>query len=241
MTGIFISYRQADAKAWAISLRDDLARVFGEDRVFLDKDTLTAGNWREQIQRALQRCKVVLVVIGPRWLTIADEQNRPRIQLPDDVHRQEIALALSRSDLNVIPVLVDEAPMPHADQLPADLRKLADQQARKIGDTLARRKADLAVLINDIQSVAGLQPRTESLGQEPGLQTAPTRVGWLRLQVPTLGLAFLLTVVAAIVAYLENARLGVPELLFLLLVFYAVAVAGRWAWGRLKTRRARRT
>ena len=43
MGGIFISYRQADAKAWAIALRDDLAGVFGNDRVFLDKDTLHAG------------------------------------------------------------------------------------------------------------------------------------------------------------------------------------------------------
>jgi hypothetical protein len=62
--GIFISYRQADAKAWAIALRDDLARVFGNDRVFLDKDTLHAGNWREQIQRELERCKVVLLEHG---------------------------------------------------------------------------------------------------------------------------------------------------------------------------------
>ena len=130
MTGIFISYRQADAKAWAISLRDDLAEVFGDDQVFLDKDTLHAGNWREQIQRALDRCKVVLVVIGPRWLTIADEQKRPRVNLPDDVHRQEIGLALGRSDLTVIPVLVDDAPMPRAEQLPADLRKLMVLLAR---------------------------------------------------------------------------------------------------------------
>ncbi|MCC2643712.1 MAG: hypothetical protein K0S45_4125 [Nitrospira sp.] len=51
MAGIFISYRQSDAKAWAIGLRDDLANTFGEDQVFLDKDTLHAGNWREQIHR----------------------------------------------------------------------------------------------------------------------------------------------------------------------------------------------
>lgn len=47
MPGIFISYRQADAKAWATSWRDDLAEVFGDDQVFLDEDTLQAGNWRE--------------------------------------------------------------------------------------------------------------------------------------------------------------------------------------------------
>lgn len=139
MTGIFISYRQEDAKAWAISLRDELARVFGDDLVFLDKDTLHAGNWREQIEKALSSCRVVLVVIGPRWLTITDAQNRPRIQLADDVHHQEIALALGRSHLTVIPVLVDDAPMPRPDQLPADLQRLCDQQARKLGELESER------------------------------------------------------------------------------------------------------
>jgi hypothetical protein len=167
--GIFVSYRQADAKAWAISLRDDLAEVFGADQVFLDKDTLHAGNWRAQIQRALDRCKVMLVVIGPRWLTIADEHNRPRIHLADDVHHQEIALALSRSDVTVIPVLVDEASMPSAEQLPQALRTLCDQQARKIGDTHARRQADLEVLVKDIEAVGGLM-----VAARPDAQDRPT-------------------------------------------------------------------
>jgi TIR domain len=158
MGGIFISYRQADAKAWAISLRDDLAKVFGEDQVFLDKDTLHAGNWRVQINRALDRCAVALVVIGPRWLSIVDELNRPRISLPDDVHHQEVALVLSRSNVTVIPVLVDDAAMPPAKQLPQDLQLLCDQQAYKIGDTQARRKADLEVLVKNIVAVGGLEP-----------------------------------------------------------------------------------
>lgn len=56
-----MSYRQADSKAWAIGLRDDLAEAFGDDQVFLDKDALGPGNWRDQLQRALERCSVVLV------------------------------------------------------------------------------------------------------------------------------------------------------------------------------------
>lgn len=223
--GIFISYRQADAKAWAIALRDDLARVFGDDRVFLDKDTLHAGNWREQLRRALEHCRVVLVVIGPRWLTIADEQNRPLIQLADDVHHQEIALALSRSDVTVIPVLVDEAPMPRAEQLPPDIRRLPEQQARKIGDTQARRKADLAVLVGDIQSVGGIKSLAHS---------ATPDVGSRGLDMTTLGSAFALTLTAAIFAYLANLPLNASELLFLLPVFWVSVVAVRWLWTRVK-------
>lgn len=156
MAGIFISYRQADATAWAIALRDDLAKIFGEEQVFLDKDTLHAGNWRDQINQALDRCAVALIVIGPRWLTILDEQNQPRIGLAEDVHHQEIALALDRKGVTVIPVLVEDAPMPRAEQLPTDLHGLCDQQAYKIGDTQARRKADLEVLVKNIQAkIAG--------------------------------------------------------------------------------------
>lgn len=241
MTGIFVSYRQADAKAWAISLRDDLAAVFGDEQVFLDKDALQAGNWREQIQRQLLRSKVVLVVIGPRWLTIADEQNRPRIQLGDDVHRQEIALALSQSDLTVIPVLVDEARMPGAKQLPSDLQKLADQQARKIGDTQARRKADLAVLIKDIQSVGGIPPRVIApRTEQPESLRAAGRIRRLRLDMTTLGTAFALTMFAGIYAYLANVPLGPSELIFLLLVSYAVVLAMRWQWSWIKSWARRR-
>jgi hypothetical protein len=242
MAGIFVSYRQADAKAWAISLRDDLAAAFGADQVFLDKDTLHAGNWRKQIQDALDRCKVVLVVIGPRWLTIADEQNRPRISLAEDVHHQEIALALSQSDLTVIPVLVDEAPMPRAEQLPPDLQKLCEQQACKIGDTQARRKADLEVLIKDIESVTGIQPRARPDTQEqPKPPPTPERTAWLKLDMTTLGSAFALTLFAGMYAYLSNLPLGFDELFFLLLASCALVLGVRWLRRRLLGARKGRT
>ena len=206
-------------------MRDDLARLFGPDRVFLDKDTLHAGNWREQLQRALERCKVVLVVIGPRWLTIADEQNRPLIQLAEDVHRQEIALALSRTDVTVIPVLVDEAPLPRPEQLPPDIRTLPDQQARKIGDTQARRRADLSVLVRDIEMVSGLKPRVASARQT---------VGWRRLDMTTLGITFSLTLTLGVYASLANTPLDGSELLFVLVVSWVLVVALRGVWARFK-------
>jgi hypothetical protein len=236
MGGIFISYRQADAKAWAIGLRDDLAQVFGEDHVFLDKETLHAGNWHEQIQHALESCKVVLVVIGPRWLTIVDEQNRPRLQLADDVHRQEIALALRRPDVTVIPVLVDEAAMPRANQLPSDLHALADQQARPIGDTRARREADLTVLINDIRSVGGLQPQARPKNRRE-LGLAGARTGLPGLSGSILGITLALTLGAAMFGYLVNSQLNISEVSFLSLVFYFLVLGVRWLWVRFRSGR----
>ena len=225
MAGIFISYRQADAKAWAISLRDDLAKVFGEEQVFLDKDTLHAGNWRAQINQALDRCAVALIVIGPQWLTTVDEQNRPRIGLPDDVHHQEVALALSRPDVTVIPVLVDDALMPRAEQLPEDLHGLCDQHAYKIGDTQARRKADLEVLIQDIQTIGGLKPTNNGNVELPAKPSS-----WFGLDITVLGITFVLTVCAAMFAYLYNTQFSEGEAFVVLLLFYALVLGAKRLW-----------
>jgi hypothetical protein len=165
MSGIFISYRQQDAKPWAILLCKELAGVFGDERVFLDKDTLHAGNWRAQILEALGKSGVVLVVMGRRWLTITDGSGRQRLNCPEDVHRQEIAFALSHKDVTVIPVLVDGAEMPRAEDLPIDIRSLTDQQSRELSDGRARRDVDMQLLIEDIQRSTGLKIRNGKLSK----------------------------------------------------------------------------
>jgi hypothetical protein len=156
MTGVFISYRQSDSKPWALLLRDDLVELFGPEPIFLDRDTLGAGSWREQIERGLAGCKVLLLLIGRGWLGAADAQGR-RLDNPDDVHRREIAYALGREGLTVIPVLLDDAPMPAAAELPEDIRALAECQARRLSDQAARREVDVRALAADIERLAGLR------------------------------------------------------------------------------------
>lgn len=157
MTGIFVAYRQSDANAWAVLLRDELARAFGNEHVFLDKDSLHAGNWREQIHAALDRCRAVIVVIGPDWLRTAGTDGRMSLHDPQDVHRQEIEMALARSEISVIPVLVDGATPPSAEDLPGPLRALADLQARRLADSDAHRRVDLDLIVADIER-AGVVP-----------------------------------------------------------------------------------
>lgn len=234
MAGIFISYRQADAKAWAINLRDDLAKAFGDEQVFLDKDALGPGNWRKQLQRALAQCSVVLVVIGKEWLTSADGQQRPRLSVPDDVHRQEIALALRHQGVTVIPILVDEAAMPNAQELPEDIRGLTDQQAYKVGDTKARRKADLEVLVKNIETVGGLTVRpsfeeADSAGRQPP---------WYKLDYSAVGLAFVVTVGLAMIGY-SSGGYTEKEIPVLLVLTYGLAVGGKRLWRLIGNRRRR--
>jgi len=128
--------------------------------------------------------------------------------------------------VTLIPVLVDEAPMPNSDQLPPDLQKLTDHQARKVGDTQVRRKADLAVLIEDIRLVGGIQPKPATTKPTDSI-SAPKRVGWLFLDASTLGITSALTLFVAMFAYLNNSPVGGPEVLFLLLVFYVVVCVVR--------------
>ena len=159
MAGIFISYRERDSKGWALSLRDRLVNDFGEERVFLDKDTLKAGKWKDQIERALGDCNIVLVVIGRGWLNAQDDEGRQRLMSDDDVHRREIALALARPDVTVIPVVVDGTTMPKPDELPENIRDLVQQQSRAISDNAAHRKVDLDGLVADIRRVGGFEPK----------------------------------------------------------------------------------
>jgi hypothetical protein len=168
MEGIFISYRQDDAKPWALLLCERLAGAFGKERIFLDVDTLHAGNWRTQIDHALNQCRVVLVVIGRRWLTITDDTGLQRLTRPEDVHRHEIASALARSEITVIPVRVDGAPMPRTAELPPDIQSLTDQQSRELSDSGAKREVDMELLIEDIQRITGLKARPKEPTPSPG-------------------------------------------------------------------------
>lgn len=155
MSGVFISYRKEDTRPWAITLRDHLARALGERQVFFDVDSMAAGQWSMQIQRALDRCAVVVVLIGPRWMTATDADGRKRLFLPDDVHRLEVISALGRPDVTVIPVLVDGARLPQADDLPPEVRGILACQASEIGDARDARIASLRRLTRIVDGLSG--------------------------------------------------------------------------------------
>ena len=53
--------------------------------------------------------KVVLALIGNKWLSVQDEHGRRRLDSTDDWVRHEVALALEVEN-RLIPVLVDGAP-----------------------------------------------------------------------------------------------------------------------------------
>src|SRR5215204_5337453 len=113
---IFISYRRDDG-GHAGRLQARLAREFGEDAVFFDLNTIEPGErFADKIREAAASSHVLLAVIGPRWLA-PEADGKRRLDDPEDYVRAEIASALKQG-VRVIPVLVQDAPVPRAEDLP---------------------------------------------------------------------------------------------------------------------------
>ena len=134
MARIFISYRRDDTGKSIWRLFDWLERQFGAADVFYDREVIAPGDKFPQVlEHRLAECEVLIVAIGLRWLTIADEQGRPRLWAEQDYVAYEVSSALSRA-IRVIPVLIDGARMPDRKELPPALTALADHQAISLDD-----------------------------------------------------------------------------------------------------------
>jgi serine/threonine protein kinase/WD40 repeat protein len=109
MSRLFLSYRRADSPGTVKDLFDHLKRRLPRWTLFYDHKNLTPGeDFPERLRQEVTSAKVVLVVIGPRWVELLKErQNRPEI----DHVREEVRLALNAGN-KVIPVLVENAAMP---------------------------------------------------------------------------------------------------------------------------------
>ena len=131
-SGIFISYRRLDSKSYARSICQQLENSFGKRRVFIDVDSIRPGeNFQSVLNDDLEKCKIMVVVMGPRWLELLRFSGPIDSETSPDYVRLEVAAGLARN-LPIFPVLVDGATMPDAKDLPEDLKSLAFRQAFSI-------------------------------------------------------------------------------------------------------------
>jgi len=120
----FISYRRYDSADATGRIYDRLVEAYGADRIFKDVDDIPLGtDFRRVLDEAVGDCAVLLVVIGRDWLTVTNEQGQRRIDDSSDFVRIEIESALRRA-IPVIPVLVRDAAMPRAEDLPGAIADL---------------------------------------------------------------------------------------------------------------------
>ena len=142
---IFMTYRREDTAYPAAWLFDRLASHFGRDQVFKDIDSIELGDdFVEVITAAVGSCDALLALIGDRWLSSTGPDGQRRLDDPDDFVRLEIEAALARN-VRVIPILVEGAQMPRADELPTSLARLARRQALELSP--ARFDADTRRLL----------------------------------------------------------------------------------------------
>src|SRR5262245_57748036 len=159
--GIFINYRRGDSPGTAGRLRDRLVQDPRSSHVFMDVDNIPAGvDFVEYLNGQVAGCDVLLAVIGPNWLHAKDETGQRRLDDSGDYVRVEIAAALARK-IRVVPVLVDGARIPKADELPDDLKPLVRRNAIELRNPQFGRDAD--ALADNI--LEGRKPRRAGTGR----------------------------------------------------------------------------
>ena len=128
MAGIFISYRRDDSAAQARAVWERLCRELGRDCVFMDVDGIDPGDdFTEVIDRQLEGCQVMLVLIGRQWHSAVDLHGRLRLHNRHDFVRYEVETALRRG-IRLVPVLIDSTPQPLEEHLPVELYPLLRRQ-----------------------------------------------------------------------------------------------------------------
>lgn len=148
---IFINYRRGDDPGYTQALFQRLEAEFEREQLFMDVEGyIKAGDdFVKVLEAKVATCDVLLAVIGPRWLDARDEQGLRRLDNPDDFVRIEIVSAIERGKW-IIPVLVNDAPIPRSDQLPEPLRALVRRNAVRL--THERFTADCQGLVKGLRS-----------------------------------------------------------------------------------------
>lgn len=131
MSKLFISYRRADSAAITGRIRDRLVAHYGADALFMDIDDIPLGaDFRQYIDGIFRQSDILLAVVGSHWAG-ADQEGRSRIASERDLVRIEVHTAL-QAKMAVIPILVDGARMPDANDLPDGLKELAARNAAEL-------------------------------------------------------------------------------------------------------------
>lgn len=170
---LFISYRRDETPVSAAWLYEVLAERFGESNVFMDLKLKPGENFVKRISEVVGSCHILLLVMGPRWASPEDGDGAASIKDPDDFVRLEAEIAMARDDVQVLPVLVGGAKMPHPDELPDKIREITEIHAKQL--TNERRAGDMTELVGRVEEL--LPPET-TVHRVPPPPAPPRRAGW---------------------------------------------------------------
>lgn len=165
---IFINYRREDSSPEAGRLYSNLLHELGSNHVFMDTSGISPGEkWPENLEKALDSARMMVVVIGPEWLRASNEWGQRRIDLEDDWVRHEIEKAL-QDKKDILPVLVGRARLPPAKGLPESIVSLLERQAVEIRDQFWDH--DVLLVVNKLRAlVSVLKERSGGMGPYPSI------------------------------------------------------------------------
>jgi hypothetical protein len=163
-----------------------LERSFSPDRLFMDVDSIAPGDDFVKILRdKVQRCDVLLAILGKEWLNARDGAGNRRLDDPLDFVRIEIEQALQLGK-RVIPILVGEAAMPRPDQVPDSLKPLVQRHAVRFSHDRFRIDADnlektldklLATPVQPVERQGAAAPPINTVKPETPLADAVAAAG----------------------------------------------------------------
>ncbi len=167
---VFITYRRQETAIHAGRLYDAMVARFGEGNVFMDVDMAPGVDFVERITEAVAACHVLIVVMGPTWATVKNDEGEARLADPEDFVRLEVETALRRRDVTPIPVLVGGAQMPNREDLPEEVRAITRRNALELSDL--RWRQDVGRLISALDELlAESRPVPGAPSAERGAET----------------------------------------------------------------------
>ena len=135
----------------------------------------------EHINTAVGSCRLLVAVIGPRWASMQDAHGRRKLDDPADFIRVEVETGLRRPEVRVVPVLVQGARMPDADELPASLAGLVRRNALEVSD--ARWRHDVDRLASTVEEVLGVRAEPSEESAKPHLPDTHEKAGAARADI----------------------------------------------------------
>ncbi|TCO60841.1 toll/interleukin-1 receptor domain-containing protein [Actinocrispum wychmicini] len=166
MTAVFVNYRTSDEPSAATLLKRGLSERLGEDTVFLASDRgIPPGNdFERELLHRVRGCRVLLAVVGPRWLTPTGPDGQRPIDQDGDWVRREIAEAFAH-DIRVIPILVGATKRLTGETLPPAIAPITTCQYLRL------RHHDLD---SDLDTIADALTKAIPELARPGVDNSPT-------------------------------------------------------------------
>ena len=154
MPQIYVIYRPEDARKKSKEIIVALEKNYGAPNIqspdyegYLDVYAL---------EQDVKTADYLLVIIGNYWADMVDESGVNLLNSVYDPVHMAVATAIN-SRKQVIPILVDGAPMPHPSRLPRELRKLATQDPIKVDKNDPLEKSLIKALKDIIKSDSRLK------------------------------------------------------------------------------------